>query len=682
MVSFLCFLDVMNESVVDLLGAHDLLTPDQDVTVVKKYLETLDSFQCVGSLSNKDLQELTASVNVCLSSAHGTRNGLLALRLLLEQCSAEYFNQHAAKFLSTVVHQILGKQSTLTAATTSLACRVLVNIVEYAPAFPDVSKHLSSLASGAVSSLILAANTFPSCVGSVLSCLAALMTTYSGSCGSSVVQIEKFVVNRIAVERQVPTEALARVYALLPRLGGGGKDGALHKEAWTKQLSTCLNTMTHLFQQLKSMLPRCRDAAPGGAGPAMALPAVPASGMGRAYGLAHQFRTLSRLVSAMMRGPFPHAKRFRSSSVLEVVKAVFDLRLTVLAGHVDHESKMVLAALPALYKAAVALLVDLVRTLGLDLLPHQDGLFKMVLQVFKDLRQIGGIEGQSVKARPLADIKMGLHDLLGNLDWGWSEFEHADELMAFVVSDFVPASETVQLATSGMPKVAKQRKKRKPAAGTFLGNTFSNAVNRLDRASGSTGPLARASLRSTTHLLATSGPYLNPSIHKSVQSAVLSACFKMQGDAAFQPPFDDPEARSALYDALMAVISGSSSKWPRPLSYGIHIFSVGKADCHLGVRATCARHLVHCQSLTHPPCQSLDLDMPMSQEDIKDVMKDMMKVHTIVLASGITTAGQSSFVLPELSGRKSPDTVAKSIEETNGSDEGHVTKDEPQNYKN
>ena len=95
----------MNEGVFDVFRADDLIRPEADADTVDRYLSALESFQCIGGMSPKDLQDLTASINVCLNSPRGFRNGLRAALTLVAQCSAEYFNGHGAKLVTVVAHQ-------------------------------------------------------------------------------------------------------------------------------------------------------------------------------------------------------------------------------------------------------------------------------------------------------------------------------------------------------------------------------------------------------------------------------------------------------------------------------------------------------------------------------------------------------------------------------------------------
>ena len=64
------------------------------------------------------------------------------------------------------------------------------------------------------------------------------------------------------------------------------------------------------------------------------------------------------------------------------------------------------------------------------------------------------------------------------------------------------------------------------------------------------------------------------------------------------------------------------------------------------MRSTCALALAHCQSVAMPSAPSLSLDTPLSASELSAVAKEMMKVHTITLAtSGIamTGGGETAF---------------------------------------
>jgi len=650
----------MNESVFEVFRAQDLLTPGQDPILVKKYLSALESFQCIGSLDSKDINEFSAAVNVCLNSPKGHYNGLQAALVLLKHCTAEYFNQNGGRLLSVVAHQILGKPGSLTPPTASLACQVLSKVISLAPSFPDVSKQLSSMAASTVQSLIVLANKLPSSIGSVLDCLATLLITYSGSCGgAAATQVEKFVCNRIRVDSGAPSEGLAKVFAILPRLGGGGKDGVQHKDSWTKLFAKTMTTLTKLNRQIVAEIPgnsfKNDDVSTESVTSSLQIPDVgKGPGLAKIFAIEHQFRLVCRLLSGLIRGPFPQVKRFKPQLILDQLSWLFgQAQFGALARSLAHESKTLLVALPRVYKSALVLLVELVKTLELDALPLQNNLHRIVVRILQDLRQVAGVEKQEFQVKSFSAVKICLFALVRQMNEvsgsSFSVSKQADELVTLIVADFLPANESVQLVAAAAGGGTTSRKRKKgPKTVSFLGNSFTNAVNKLSMGSGSSGSsLAAASLDTLASLFRTSGPYLSMGVHKNVQCAVLAACFTVQTAAAGAPPapFDEPSARAALYNALSSLLSGCHAKYPHPLSYAKRIFLAGKLhDPSHTVRQVCAGNLNLSDSLTHPQAASLGLETALSEAEMAAVAKDMMKVHTITLSTVSANGGAGTFV--------------------------------------
>ena len=98
-----------------------------------------------------------------------------------------------------------------------------------------------------------------------------------------------------------------------------------------------------------------------------------------------------RLLSSLLRCPFPQAKRFSPQRLVSSLTSIFSqLRFTDLAKDPSHEAKVVLTALPEFYKSATVLLAEVVKTLGLNLLPLQETVARAALKVLQDLRQFSG----------------------------------------------------------------------------------------------------------------------------------------------------------------------------------------------------------------------------------------------------------------------------------------------------
>ena len=154
--------------------------------------------------------------------------------------------------------------------------------------------------------------------------------------------------------------------------------------------------------------------------------------------------------------------------------AIFQqLQFTELAKDTSHEAKVVLTVLPAVCQSAVTLLVEVVKTMGVNLLPHQDSMAKTVVRALQDLRQFSGVVEPDCQSKTMADLKCWLYAWLRQmaLSFGASLacLKHVNEILSHLVSDFLPPSESIQLAPTGVPK---KRKKGKSAT-SFLGNLVS-----------------------------------------------------------------------------------------------------------------------------------------------------------------------------------------------------------------
>jgi len=193
---------------------------------------------------------------------------------------------------------------------------------------------LSSVSVKVVQSLILIGNRHPGCLYDVLACLSTLLATYPGACGSVASQVDKFLCNRVSLDqaRAVPVQQLAKCFAILPRLGGGGKDGVHHKESWSKYFETTLRTLDELTASLNNQLPSKRIYDNGtsshevtaSSSACLQLPSLPSSqGLAKVFAIQHQYSVVCRLLSSLLRCPFPQPKRFKPGAVLASVCAIF-----------------------------------------------------------------------------------------------------------------------------------------------------------------------------------------------------------------------------------------------------------------------------------------------------------------------------------------------------------------------
>ena len=189
----------MNSTVMDLVDAHDIFCPGEtNMQTVKDFISTLESFQCIENCDSKQLQQFSSKISNCLNSQlHEDKlNALCALEILVQQCSADFFNQNIGSFINSILHQVLKCQQ-VQPQLCNKACHILANIINFAPSFPDVSRQLSSLATSLITCMIEISNN-SRCLSSAMYCLSALMSTYPGPCATNAKNIEALLVRNMS----------------------------------------------------------------------------------------------------------------------------------------------------------------------------------------------------------------------------------------------------------------------------------------------------------------------------------------------------------------------------------------------------------------------------------------------------------------------------------------------------
>ena len=119
----------------------------------------------------------------------------------MQQCSADFFNQNIGSFINSILHQVLKCQQ-VHPQLCNKACHILVKIINFAPAFPDVSRQLSSLATSLITCVIEISTKNSRCLTSTMHCLSALMSTYPGPCATNAKNIEALLVRNISQKCQ------------------------------------------------------------------------------------------------------------------------------------------------------------------------------------------------------------------------------------------------------------------------------------------------------------------------------------------------------------------------------------------------------------------------------------------------------------------------------------------------
>ena len=97
------------------------------------------------------------------------------------------------------------------------------------PLYSDVSRHLTTLVSPMIEALLKVQEQYPTIANDCVHTISVFFKHYPGSCGSTKGQVEKYLLSNIGSNTFLTNNTLAKCLSLIPRLGGGGKEGIYHK---------------------------------------------------------------------------------------------------------------------------------------------------------------------------------------------------------------------------------------------------------------------------------------------------------------------------------------------------------------------------------------------------------------------------------------------------------------------
>ena len=308
----------------------------------------------------------------------------------------------------------------------------------------------------------------------------------------------------------------------------------------------------------------------------------------KVYLLKGQIQILCRCTSELYLTPAPFVKTIKPGQIFRLLKYLSKIRMAQLSTALGHENKVVLAAMPEVYDSFVKLMNDFLRFAAEDLTLYLPNILEFIAQLFTDIRQTGGI--QQTGEKPFATLKNSLHELLESLcdifGAGVSIEKYADEIIPFVISDFLPANETITLNITGGVNSSlskKQKKTSQQAAGM-------NLLNREAKKRVTNSLTVASSLKALASVLNSSGTFLSESCHRSIQACVIGTCMDVQrsGIKGRPIPFNEPECRSSLYQALYSLLSNPHPKTPAPFRHAFGIFRHGHLnDRHPRVQDVC-----------------------------------------------------------------------------------------------
>ena len=384
---------------------------------------------------------------------------------------------------------------------------------------------------------------------------------------------------------------IARSYALLPRLGGGGKDGINHIESWISYCEKITNTIHHRILRVLNILPSSNIKELNK--PVINIPENDYDGVNllrEVYSLKAQIKVLCRCFVELHVTPAPFIKSVKPTIVFELLKAVSKTQLMQIASGLSHECKVVLAVMPDIHVSLIQLVIDFFKFGSDDLALFVPDTINYIVQILSDMRQVGGIRELGRKAFSL--LKESLCELLvilcDTFGAGLGIEKYSDDIIPHLISDIIPSNETITLSIAGGAN-KNSSKKHKKNSNHHLGLQQTNRESILNKTA---SKVVSKCLMAISSILKASGSFMSESCHKNIQSCIIGSAFDLQhSNVHGRPlPFDDQKCRSSLYEALFALISHPHPRWPAPFRYGYKIFRQGhENDYDPTVKAICCK---------------------------------------------------------------------------------------------
>lgn len=588
--------------------------------VLDTYLDHIRQTQGLRDKTDKELKPYVSNLNQCLNGRVRDKvRGLKGLSVLVDQSQDHFFEHNAKSWLQVVSNQI---KPTSGPDLLQASLDVLSTILSRSPGFADISRFIASIASTTINSLLHCLKS-DVCSISALKITNSILKAYPGSCANVRGSLEGYLLSQIKISSLVPIELIGEAFSLSVRLGGSGRDGASHRENWSKLVTRLIETQFNLCQDVLRFASGRSNVTKGEmSGDQMSLPNCPHGNvLAKIIFKTDQFDRIVHCLMELIQGPFPYSKMFHIQKVFETLET---LQSMSLKDHVtSSEGQAVLLAIPKLWQSSSRLLKVLIETLGFDLLPELAIILHFCLHILDNTKS----QYDSLTSlKSFEDLKVIIYELLITLNDKLGAASGFDitfkQFIPLILRDITPFKASWSLQSS-----SKKGKGKKGYQG--LSGIKSQQV-------GSSNPKScEAALKCIKSIFNASGGLLPPEVHKDVQSLVLALCLEVQQhQSSFRPaPYDHHLCRIQLYGTLIALIQNFHLKWPSPIQMGIQIFSQGLVkDEHPQVREICRQGSNLTESIVHPRSATLHIEANETMEEMMKIKDELMKVHTVVVS--------------------------------------------------
>ena len=308
------------------------------------------------------------------------------------------------------------------------------------------------------------------------------------------------------------------------------------------------------------------------------------------YSLKSQIRVLCRCYVELQVTPAPFIKTVRPTIIFELLKLVSNVHLMQIASGLSHECKLVLAVMPDIHESLIRLVSDFLKFATDDLALFVPEIINYVMHMLSDIRQVGGIRHSGKKAfgklkESLCELLVVLCDTFGA---GLGIEKHSDEIIPYLISDIIPANETITLTITGSANKNLSKKQKKNSSQHF----GLQQTNRESIIKKSNNHLVSKCLLAISSILKACGAFVSEKCHKNIQCCIIGSALDLQqSNVQGRPvPFDDQYCRRALYEALFELLANPHPRWPAPFRFAYRIFRHGHSkDFDPEIKAICAK---------------------------------------------------------------------------------------------
>ncbi|XP_077988269.1 proline-, glutamic acid- and leucine-rich protein 1-like [Glandiceps talaboti] len=571
-------------------------------------LSILEDQQLLGA-QTANIQNFVSYVHTALHTAENRLEGIALLGCLVKQCSTAEFTEHCGTWVRLLLSVVSSHDSP---NTIIYACEVLSEILRNTTGLSELSRDLSSNHIAAIINWILSAKS--ECLFGAIQVLSACVRHFSGPCGPYKTKIENFLLKVLQDSQDhTVTETVCQVFALLPRVGGGGSHGVKHTESWTshceKVLGSLHDVLTQLYQDIETgvdtyIIPR----------KTLPLSDVTETEPRHTFQLSSLFQSLCQCLKCQISNDFPAMVNIPVDTIVSFVCRTLAINCKILANKTSTEFILLSSFIPRLHTCALQVLETLMKCCGRHMIGQGGVINKLCIQTLGWTNSNAGV-GQQRPYRYLRAMAYSvLTTWLNTVTTASGSQSFSEKLVEILLEDIKPNQDNTKLLSSHNVEFERSKKKRKKhksfdVTDNLIGQQKVNPLANVE--------VTLEALRALTSLVQVQGTSFKPVLHRDIHTVIVPLLLTLQQNPDNLPiPYTSTKCRQQLYQCLLACVLVPHPRWPPPLQCSVRIFSRGLQDPDIKVTHVCREAQLIINSIIHPRVPSLG--KPLSLADLPD----------------------------------------------------------------